>query len=99
MLLELTAASTNTAQVYHMCALGSFQRERDAIAGIFPFISNIPTKAYPLMQRLPILAVNSWTALEKPNCSTSGKTTRSQMDFEAQNCLYVVGQWDAVSLG
>lgn len=69
-------------------------RERNAIAGRLPFISDIPTKACPLMQRMPILAVDSWTALEKPNCSPSGTAARSPMDFEERNYLYVVGEWD-----
>lgn len=52
-------------------------KERNAIAGRFLFISNIPTKAGPLMQRMPVLVVGGWTALEKPE-----KAARSPMDFE-----------------
>ena len=40
------------------------------------------------------LAVDGWTALEKPNRSPSGKAARSPMDFEERNDLYVVGECD-----
>lgn len=59
------------------CVPRFFFKERNAIAERYLFISNIPTKAGPLMQSMPVLVVGGWTALEKP-----GKAARSPVDFE-----------------
>lgn len=67
-------------------------REGNAVAERFPFISDIPAKACSLLQRMPVLGADGWTAPEKPNCYLLEKAAKSTMDFEERNDLYVVGE-------